>query len=377
MVKDIYPGGISSNPKQLTVYNDALYFQANACFSASNTTETLWKSDGTAAGTVLVSPTNKPGFPRDFVVCNNQLFFCASSNAAGFELWKSDGTNSGTVLVKDIYVGASNNGSPQKLINVNGQLFFFANNGTLGQELWKSDGTDAGTNLIKDINPGPTGSYESASPDIYTACAIGNFLYFRANNGINGSELWRSDGTSAGTIMLKDIYSGTNSSYPNAFINFNDKLIFSSLDGVKGTEIWSSDVTINGTVLLKDIYEGSSGSTPYAMNIFNNKLFFTAATFIAGRELWSYNGNVLSTNIPNENKLELGIYPNPASNILNISLANNFEVCKILVTDLSGKMILEQNSNLKIIDIENLANGIYVLEVFTGEKKMVGKFIKQ
>lgn len=377
MVKDIYSGSLNSNPKHFAVFNNELYFQASAGYSGSNTGETLWKTDGTTAGTVLVSPTNKPGYPERFVVSNNLLFFSASSNTAGRELWKTDGTNIGTMLVKDIFAGATNNGFPQKLVDLNGQLLFFATNGTLGFELWKTDGTAAGTELVKDINIGTKGGYVNTEPDNYTTATIGNQLYFRANEGINGAELWKTDGTSAGTILIKDIYTGINSSSPNAFINFNEKLYFTATDNVNGIELWTSDGTAAGTVMVKNIFEGSSGSIPYVMHIYNNNLYFTAANFQNGRELWSYNGNALGTNDETSSKLNVTIFPNPTSTILTISMVDNSTIDRIFITDLTGKMILEKARNTTSINIENLANGMYFIHAFSGKNKFQTKFIKE
>ena len=91
---------------------------------------------------------------------------------------------------------------------VGNTLYFRANDGTNGQELWKSDGTANGTMMVKDINNGSGGS----DPSHLTA--VGNTLYFRANDGTNGYELWKSDGTANGTMMVKDINNGSGSSYP-------------------------------------------------------------------------------------------------------------------------------------------------------------------
>src|SRR5207248_6883299 len=107
-----------------------------------------------------------PSTPGNLTNVNGTLFFSAYDGTDGQELWKSDGTVAGTVLVKDIYPGAyyptgyysspygPHSSSPSNLTNVNGTLFFTANDGTHGSELWKSDGTTTGTALVKDINPG-------------------------------------------------------------------------------------------------------------------------------------------------------------------------------------------------------------------------------
>ena len=375
MIKDIYAGSISSSPKYLTLYNNELYFQAHGGFVSPSSGETLWKTDGTTIGTVMVTTTNKPGFPEELLVSNNFLFFSAKSSTSGRELWKTDGTSSGTVVVKDINSGAFTSSFPQKLIDVNGQLMFFANDGITGFELWKSDGTAAGTVLIKDINTGATGSFVNTVPNDFTKCAIGNQLYFRADDGINGAELWKTDGTSSGTVMLKNIYPGANSSLPNAFINFNGKLIFSANDDLYGTELYQSDGSAAGTTLIADISAGLGSSIPYAMHIFNSNLYFAASTSDLGTELWRYTGSpLLNISFSNE---KISIYPNPATTILNIKLTDIPTIEHVTISDLSGKKIIEQKSNKTSINVESLAKGVYVLEVIANGNKRTNKFIKE
>jgi ELWxxDGT repeat protein len=119
------------------------------------------------------------------------------------------------------------------LTNANGTLFFRANNGTNGYELWKSDGTEGGTVMVKDIYSGSS----SSSPDEITN--INGTLFFEANDGTNGNELWESDGTEVGTVMVEDINPGDNSSSPQYFALVNNTLFFSANDGYYGTELWS------------------------------------------------------------------------------------------------------------------------------------------
>src|SRR5262249_24296428 len=96
----------------------------------------------------------------------------------------------------------------------------FAQDPTHGTELWKSDGTDAGTVMVKDINSGSgDGAYGTNN-----LTPVNGLLYFRATDGVNGWELWRSNGTAAGTDMVKDIDPGSDSSFPRDLTNVNGTL---------------------------------------------------------------------------------------------------------------------------------------------------------
>jgi ELWxxDGT repeat protein len=134
-------------------------------------------------------------------------------------------------MVKDINPGSASS-YPGHLTDVNGTLFFTANDGTHGSELWKSDGTATGTVLVADINPGSTGSNPTSLTN------VNGRLYFAANDGTHGEELWQSDGTPAGTNMVADIIPGSTGSYPSGLTNVNGTLFFAANDGVHGTELW-------------------------------------------------------------------------------------------------------------------------------------------
>jgi ELWxxDGT repeat protein len=97
-----------------------------------------------------------------------------------------------------------------------GRALFAASNGSEGTELWVTDGTDAGTALVKDINPGPTGSYPGVS-GVRGMISLGDGrALFGAEDSLHGRELWISDGTEAGTTLLADLAPGTISYYPGS-----------------------------------------------------------------------------------------------------------------------------------------------------------------
>lgn len=322
MVKDLFTGtyqngyqqvGNSSNPSQLTNVGGKLFFTAR---NGSSGVE-LWSSDGTSAGTAMVKniyadggATPSSSLPTQLTNYNGALYFVADDGQNGRELWKSNGTEAGTVMVKNIHEGTyqytptgggsaqtrQNSSHPGLLRVLNGQLYFVANDGTHGAELWKSDGTAAGTSLVKDIRSGTASAFTSSS----LMEVVGNLLLFSANDGATGDELWRSDGTAAGTSLLKDLRPGAEGdlSFFGAFSVIDNVLYFAGNDGTNGKELWKSDGTAAGTVMLADIWKGNfaageatqgpHGSLPAYITNVDGTLYFSAFTGAEGRELWKY-----------------------------------------------------------------------------------------
>jgi ELWxxDGT repeat protein len=273
--------------------NGTLLFTANG---GSSTGLELWKStDGTLLGTDIVKdifPGPTSSSPSDFEVLNGTLFFAANDGTNGKELWSSDGTTLGTNLFKDINSG-SGDSSPASLTNVSGLLYFAADDGTNGVELWTSDGVPANTQMLKNI----VSTTDNAYVDYITE--MNGKVYFAADDGISGVELWESDGTAPGTVMVKDIYTGTNcgvafnepcSSSPIFLTNVNGTLFFAADDGSTGYELWKSDGTALGTVRVKDIYSGITGSNPSYLASFNGKVYFAADDGASGTELFVSDG---------------------------------------------------------------------------------------
>jgi len=289
LLKDIYPGNEGSFPADFAVVNGTLYFTA---YNSTSGRE-LWKTDGTTAGTEMVKEIIAGGVggfqtsaqfgydthPFNVVWQSGNTFYFTASNFASapngvvnnIELWKSDGTDAGTVMVKDIYPG--NYGSyPLDFVEINGILYFTAYNVTSGRELWKSDGTNGGTGMVKEIVSGGSGGFQtSAQFGAYThnfrvVWENGGNFFFTANSYLSTSggsiidmELWKSDGTSSGTVMVKDIYAGNEASYPQDFFDINGTLYFTAYNAVSGRELWKSDGSTGGTVLVKEIISGNVG----------------------------------------------------------------------------------------------------------------------
>ena len=280
LVKDIGPGSSSAFAADLTAVGSSLFFTQGA---------ELWKSDGTSLGTNPVEPVSTgSSSPSQLKNVNGTLFFSAFG-VGGNELWKSDGTATGTTIVSDIFPGG-NNSSPAQLMNIGSTLYFVANAGaTTGRELFVSDGTSAGTVLVQDILPGSG----TSNPESLTA--LNGRAYFVATNSVVGREFFGSDGTSAGTGLVADINKVTASTDPTSFVTVGSSVFFVANNGVNGLELWKSDGTLAGTSMVKDIQIGAAGSSPSSLINVNGTLYFVAQDTSNGRELWKSDGTAAGT----------------------------------------------------------------------------------
>ena len=298
MVKDICPGSCASWIFRLAVWGSTLYFSAD---DGAHGTE-LWKSDGSAAGTVLVKDLT-PGLagstPTEFFEAGGSLYFSAFQEATGRELWKTDGTGAGTGLFADLWPGAGTS-FPRPMGRIGSSVVLSARNAAHGLELWAFDGSPAGPVLVRDINPGTGGSINDGWADLpgfQPFLVSGSRLYFSATDGTSGHELWASDGTEAGTVLVKDINPGAADSQPFSLAELNGQLLFRAYDADHGNELWKSDGTEAGTTLVKDIRPGSDSSNIGEMTVLGSRVYFRALDDAHGNELWRSDGTEAGTSL--------------------------------------------------------------------------------
>ncbi len=196
-------------------------------------------------------------------------------------LWRIDAA--GSVLLSDQL-----SPSAQSAVALDQQLLLNNTDGDHGAELWLSDGSAAGTLLLSDINPGPAGS------DPALLGTVGGYALFSADDGVHGRELWASDGSAADTLLLGDLYPGAESSQIAAIASVNGKLFFSANDGVHGPQLWVTDGTAAGTQrLTHDLVPGAS--LVEKATVIDQLLVFNANTTVYGYEPWVSDGTPQGT----------------------------------------------------------------------------------
>jgi ELWxxDGT repeat protein len=285
MVRDIIPpgalpdgAGSGSDPRSLTNVNGTLFFTSWWIDQAVQTNGiALVRSDGTSAGTRVlgneyVGGGSQQWYPFDLEPVNGLVYF-----TDGDRLGSSDGTDPGTRFFQDIYYGGDS--LLEGLTNVDGSLSFRALEGGLGQELWRSTGGPA--TMVRNTAP----EYRSSNPSEITP--LGPIAFFRATDVASGFELWRSDGTEAGTQLVADIRPGAAGSSPSALTAAGSSLYFAADDGAHGFELWRSDGTAAGTELVHDVAPGSRGSAIAWVARAGTTLFFSADDGEHGQELWA------------------------------------------------------------------------------------------
>lgn len=342
ILQDIRPGvdsslpGVSDVPASgLVSLNGKVYFFAQDRVGPAN----LWESDGTVEGTVKVVDLGGsclPGrggvsfcFPANLVASGGFLYF-ANVGSTGVELWRSDGTRGGTGIFRDIndgpghslFVPGDNGGYFGSLTDAAGRLFFIADNGIQGQSLWTSDGTDAGTFLVKNgaskiatavgadvfffdgpsfwVSDGTTAGtrfLKRFSGAIGEVVAAQGQLILAADDG-QGSELWRA--TVNGTEQFLDLVPGVNGSEPDDFTDVGGVVYFSARDEVNGFAIWRTDGTAAGTRLVKDPNPTAGTGDPAdrrpgALHSANGLLYFAADDGVHGFEPWTSDGTEVGT----------------------------------------------------------------------------------
>ena len=307
LVSDIHPGTASSNIQWISNPDSkgTVYFSAD---DGSHGQE-LWKSNGSPSGTMLVSDLDPAVSAAEFSFVE---YGAGSGKGSGICIGKICKCPIGGCAPSSVF--QYNYGStPLVPIVTSMDTVYFLANGThfpqvdpyglrvsTGYELYMSNGTSQGTMLVYDVNQYSQGSFEDYYVNNinygYNYFFVPNFyefngiVYFSAYTKETGQELWKTDGTPRGTMMIKDITGDADDSFPDEFTGYNGLVYFSAWDNVHGRELWVTDGTEAGTHLVIDLYTGDNGvnqnvpgdlgkansADPYGFTVFNGLLYFFA-----------------------------------------------------------------------------------------------------
>lgn len=189
----------------------------------------------------------------------------------------------------DINLGSLGSGM-YDLTVLDTRIYFGADDGVNGLELWTYETTNGSAWMISDINPGPQAGYSSQIGDFSTGITVlGGRLYFSGNDGSSGIELWVHDTDNESTWLVADINSGERDANVNFITTFGSRLYFQATDGVNGSELWAHETTNDSTWQVDDIWPGSAGSGAHSITSMGNWLFFSANGGKNGFEMWGHN----------------------------------------------------------------------------------------
>jgi trimeric autotransporter adhesin len=360
-------------------YKEELYFLTN--------NQRLWKTNGTNEGTMEV-PQAKDSvinigdavYTSSFiryqpVIANDKLFLV---NYQG-KFWTFNGKT--LDLIKDYGFESSFIPYDLNLYNIfypyDEKTVYFTvvvnnyilkNNITYNYyyfQLTKSDGTIAGTQPIKNFKDA-----------IFGFQKFNNQVFFITKDSVLGVSLWKTDGTSTGTKLVKAFSYCNDSKYLGihaSTIVWNNKLYFVGMDNENGYELWETDGTEGGTKLAYDILKGSGSSDPSTFYVFNDELYFSAAVNDV-RKLFKIGNSTGIVELVNE----VSIYPNPVQDNVIIENNKNEIIEKLEIYNAIGQLLksMKPNTPSVSLNIQDLPKGILFVSLTHNHKKSVQKIAK-
>ncbi len=388
-VKDLRVGTAGSSPAFVTVLNNQLYFSADGNKDGLEKGIELWNDLGILTSvpqrkTDIASGTSSSN-PRNMTLVGDYVYFTATDPSLGAELCRFNIVTNAYELI-DLYAGGYGS-APEYLVELEGKVFFSADINTAaqpnrGRELASYTGTTLGVaDLVK-------GSGSSNPSNLFK---LGTTLYYVANKTVNdvsyGYELWKRAANNSSTTLVKDINSGINSSLPSNLIAIGDTLFFMAFNNNQW-ELWKTSGT--AASYAGDLNGPSAGSGLFVVGNLTSvasTLFFTADNGSQGTELWKYvSGTNLLGRMDEESEAcstchsseqeqagnTILLYPNPAREWLFVQSAESVQ--RIIVLDLQGVELVRKERENKV-DISVLPRGMYWADVTSETKRERKKFI--
>ena len=278
LAADIDSGAGDGHWGNTIVYDDYLYFQGDDGSNGKN----LYRYNGSTVEfrTGINAPDS--AFPASLTIFDNTLYFNAETNSDP-ELYYYNRSSNTMELPNNEEVNPSTTGSiPENLIVYDGNLYFEADSGNGdGRELYMYDQGDSDQDF--EIYEQITTIRTNGDALISDTVVFGSELYFTAYNGVR-EYIYSYDGA---TVTQHDtIVDGHSPYYPGSLAVYDGQLYFSAEDGSNGRELWRYDG--QSAELVWDINPGSNDSYPYGMTVIDGRLYFSADDGSSGEELFVY-----------------------------------------------------------------------------------------
>jgi len=443
---DIYPDFYNASPTFFHTYKDMMYFTAvhpeyqrepfilrhddnnepqitslGDLYEINGVLTTMWNTYSTEnSGTVIT-----------FL---DTLIFRWYGLGSGLETWITNGTPEYTGLLYDNYIITSleMSSSPKNYTILQDTILCYSSSNDNGDQLWKITRDPSIQNGL--VNTLITSIFPGGNADIKEFHLHEDRIFFSANDGVHGQELWVTDGTEGGTFMLKDIISGGTGSYPKNFTSYNGKIYFTTFDGFDEGHIWISDGTAEGTFSAADIwpagmtrsyasmkwqeYNGklyfpvfNSGlgehylavtngtnegtytvfptNTGVSVQLFNgfnkfmvmnDELYFVASPVSdnLGPELYKLSEEIIGATPTITDETNLILYPNPLKDELTIISKGSSSNAQMAVYDISGKEIMlhQITQRTNRFDTTDWPTGVYFIEYRNGDEVQIRKVVK-
>lgn len=404
-------------------FNNELYFIANDYINGSE----LWKTDGTEAGTVMLKEINpakgmydNSSEIRQLTVMGNTLYFFANETATddSLQIWKTNGTTAGTEKIVSYKV--NNDLSLYSLTATATNLYY-----TYNSSLYKCDGTAAGISLFIAGNspehltsfkgellflttkssPVPTASICITSNDTqgytilkeatpseintsinstyyYQMNIVDDKLYFDISIAGPITQLWQSDGTLAGTILVKAIPQTDGYIQSQQFIKHNNEVYFTTeLNGDRYLN--KTNGTVAGTQRLSTIgvkevnYLTSVDKVLFFASLDSKNSFYETELWKFGNDTTSGAGGSTALFEVKSEDHAISVYPNPAKDVVNISVLDDAKILAVSLYDITGKILetLDVTKETITHNISNLNNGQYIYTIKTNSGVIIKRLV--
>ena len=345
----------------------------------------VFVSDGTNEGTQVLLDIN-PGQANSNTILlgasDSHFYFMNIQDQ--YSLWKTDGSSSGTEKVKDLDLGELNQfggflGSYQD------KIYFLIREDSNQNQIWVSDGTSQGTQMLYDVEPGEPSMQMISIGEINNKILLQS-IYLSSTGEPSPPKMWALDLTDESLKLLAEIQYNS----PYSFLDAPEKDIsefvidgqfyFPGIQAETGEELWKTDGTPEGTVLIEDFVEGEGSLSPSHFIVYKDQLLFQGVSPETGIEIFSYSPEIVnSTSESNKVDSDFDLYPNPSTAEFHVDLGKPFTSVEVSLIDLQGNTLFAgQAQNTRILTLNpNVTEGIYWVVIKTEEFSGQKLFVKQ